>query len=179
MGADFEYERRVRVMDTMTATKVTASLCGALLIFLLGKWVAEELYHVDGHGAQAYVIDTGVEEDAADEPEIDFSVLMASADTGKGERVFSKCKACHKLEAGANGTGPYLHGVVGRAIGAADGFGYSGTLGGLGGEWTPDALNGFLENPKGWAAGTTMAFSGLKKPEDRANLIAYLATITN
>ena len=59
------------------------------------------------------------------------------ADAGRGERVFNKCKACHKIEAGENGTGPYLYGVVGREKGAAQGFGYTAALGDLDGTWTP------------------------------------------
>ncbi len=169
------------MFDTMTVTKVAASLCGALLILLLGKWAAEELYHVGAHhGAeQAYVIDTGAEDVAeAETEEVDFTAVLASADAGAGSKVFRKCSACHKLEDGANGTGPYLYGVVGRDIGSASGFGsYSGTLAGLEGDWTPENLNAFLENPKSWAAGTTMAFAGLKKIEDRANVIAYLDSL--
>jgi len=173
------------MLDTMTFTKVVGSLCGALLIYLMSKWGAETLYHVGGghgHGEEhvaGYVIDTGADEDAEPEPEIDFATLLASADAGKGERVFGKCKACHVLEKGVNRTGPYLHGVVDRPIGAADGFNYSGALNASGEVWDADTLNAFLENPKGWAPGTTMAFNGLAKPEDRANLIAYLGTITD
>ncbi|MEM1301003.1 MAG: cytochrome c family protein [Pseudomonadota bacterium] len=169
-------------MDTMTTTKVTAALCGSLLVFLLGSWLAEEIYHMGGHGkhkdhAQAYTIPTG-EEDAGGEEETGptFEELYAVADAGAGERVWGKCRACHKLEPGANGTGPYLHGVVDRPVAAADGFGYSGALVAVADVWTPEELNGFLENPKGYAPGTTMGFNGLPKPEDRANLIAYLAT---
>ena len=169
-------------MDTMTYTKIAGGVCGAFLVFLLGKLAAEELYHTGGHyGAeQAYVIDTG-EEEASDEPveEVSFAEVLLAADIDKGARVWRKCSACHKLEAGANGTGPYLYGVVGRDIGAADGFGYSATLAGVDGDWTPENLNAFLEDPKGWAPGTTMAFTGLKKIEDRANLIAYLDSIDN
>lgn len=162
-------------MDTMTYTKVVASMCGALLVFLLGKWAAEELYHVDGHGQQAYVIDTG-EGDAAEEEteEVSLAELIAVADLGKGAKVFKKCSACHKLEAGQNATGPYLYGIVDRAIASADGFGYSGTLAGMDGDWSHENLDAFLANPKGWAPGTSMSFSGLKKAEDRANLIVYL-----
>ncbi|MEM9550674.1 MAG: cytochrome c family protein [Pseudomonadota bacterium] len=168
------------MLDTMTFTKVAASLCGALLVFLLGKWAAEILYHVDGHGEQAYVIDTGSEDVAADaEPEQSFEDILAAADIDKGARVFRKCSACHKLEAGENGTGPYLYGVVGRAIGGADGFGYSSALSGLSGDWTPDELNAFLEKPSGYAAGTSMSFAGLKSVEDRANVIAYLDSLDN
>ncbi|WP_299586704.1 cytochrome c family protein [uncultured Tateyamaria sp.] len=168
------------MFDTMTFTKIASSLCGALLVLLLGKWAAEEIYHSGGHGGgeQSYVIDTGVEDAPADEPEVDFSVVLASADVADGAKVFRKCSACHKVEDGANGTGPHLYGVVGREIASVADYGsYSGTLSGLEGDWTPEQLNGFLENPKSWASGTTMAFNGLGKIEDRANVIAYLDSL--
>ena len=78
-------------MDTMTTTKVAASLCGALLVFLLGSWAASGLFNVDGHGAQAYVIDTGDSDAATDEPEVNFEELYAAADIEKGARIFKKC----------------------------------------------------------------------------------------
>ena len=170
-------------MDTMTMTKVTAALCGSLLVFLLGSWAAEEIYHTGGHGhgdhhEQAYTIEVeGGDHGGEEEAGPSFEELFAAADAGKGEKVWGKCRACHKLEAGANGTGPYLHGVVNRAVASADGYGYSGSLIAVVDVWTPEALDGFLANPKGYAPGTTMGFNGLPKPEDRANLIAYLATI--
>jgi len=67
-----------------------------------------------------------------------------------------------------------LNGVVDREIATVGGFGYSGALTGLGGAWTPEELYAFLENPKGYAPGTTMGFAGLKKSSDRADVIAYL-----
>ena len=168
------------MFDTMTLTKTVGALCGALLIFLMGNWAAETIYSMGGgHGdehAQGYVIETGAEEggdEAADEGP-SFGELLLAADAGKGEKVFGKCKACHKLEKGENATGPYLYDVVGRAVDAAEGFGYSGALEAVADVWTPKNLNDFLENPKGYAPGTTMGFAGLKKPEDRVNLIAYL-----
>ena len=168
------------MFDTMTLTKTVGALCGALLIFLMGNWAAETIYSMGGgHGdehAQGYVIETGAEEggdEAADEGP-SFGELLLAADAGKGEKVFGKCKACHKLEKGENATGPYLYDVVGRAVDAVEGFGYSGALEAVADVWTPKNLNDFLENPKGYAPGTTMGFAGLKKPEDRVNLIAYL-----
>ena len=86
-------------------------------------------------------------------------------------------KACHKLEAGANGTGPHLYGVVDRTVAVEADYKYSGALVAVADVWTAENLNGFLENPKSYAPGTKMGFSGLKKETDRANLIAYLATI--
>lgn len=167
------------MFDTMTFTKIAGGVCGALLVLLLGKWAAEELYHVGGHGDQAaYVIEVEEEESTAEvTEEVSLDDLLAVADLKKGASVFKKCSACHKLEAGANGTGPYLYGVVGREIAAADGFGYSDALGGKGGEWTAENLSAFLEKPKDWAPGTTMGFSGLRKATDRANVIAYLDSL--
>lgn len=176
------------MLDTMTFTKVLGGFCGALLVFLLGKWVAESLYHVGGHYGEhtaAYVIDTGEEDDASEDTAAeeaapaDFETVFASADPGKGERVFNKCRACHKLEDGANATGPHLYGVVGREVDAVDGFGYSGALEEVADVWTPENLNDFLENPRGYAPGTSMGFAGLSSVEERANLIAYLQTVGN
>lgn len=171
------------MLDTMTFTKVLGGFCGALLIFLLGKWGAETIYHSGGHGdgVQAYVIDTGEDDAGAVEEEpVDFATLMASADAAAGESVFRNCRACHKLEKGENAVGPYLYGVVGRDVGTAAGFGaYSGALNAAADVWTPENLNAFLENPRGWATGTSMSYNGLSDPEDRANLIAYLETISD
>jgi len=73
--------------------------------------------------------------------------------------------------------GPHLYSLIDRPIAIVDGFGYSEVLATKGGEWDIETLQAFLEDPKGWAPGTKMSFSGLKKPEDRADLIAYLQTI--
>lgn len=168
------------MFDTMTLTKVVGSLCGALLIFLLGGWAGELLFHVGGghHGdQQAYLIDTGEEEAAeetAEEDQIDFLAMVAAADASKGERVFGKCAACHKLD-GSDGTGPHLNGIVGKAKAASDGYAYSTALADMADDvWSEDNLNLFLENPRGYAPGTKMAFAGLKKASERADLVAYL-----
>jgi cytochrome c len=169
----------------MGITKIVGAACGALLIFLMINWAGESLYHVgsEGHGdevAAAYVIEVEETSGGGEEEEgPSFEELYAAADAGKGERGFSKCRACHKLEDGANGTGPHLFSVVGRDIGSVDGYSYSDTLASLEGNWDPAALDGFLASPKDYAPGTKMGFAGIKKAEDRADLIAYLATIGN
>lgn len=166
------------MFDTMTLTKIGGGVFGALLILLLGKWAAEEIYHMDSHGEAAYVIEVeGAEEEEEEVAEVDIAELIASADISKGAKVFKKCSGCHKLEEGANGAGPYLFGVVDRDIGSAAGFGYSGTLESLEGDWTAEALNGFLAKPKDYAPGNKMSFNGLKKPQDRADVIAYLDSL--
>lgn len=174
------------MFNTMTFTKVLASLAGALLIFLFAAWGAESLYSTEagGHGeegehVEGFAIATGGDDEADAEPEVvvAFADVYATADAAKGEKLFSKCKACHKLEDGANGTGPSLYGVVGRPVGTEAGFAYSDPVLAHGGDWTPEELNHWLENPKSYIPGNKMTFAGLKKIEDRANLIAYLATI--
>lgn len=172
------------MFDTMTMTKILGAFCGALLVFLLGSWAGEILYHTgtDAHGGdhakQGYLIETdsGGEAEAVEEGP-SFEELLASADVGKGEQVFKKCTACHKVDAGANGVGPTLYSIVDRDIASEAGFGYSDVLAEMEGDWDGANLDGFLENPKSYAPGTKMSFTGLKKPTDRANVIAYLATL--
>ena len=116
------------MFDTMTTTKVAGALCGALLIFLLGKWGAEGLYHPASHGEAAYVVEVAdAGGDAAPAEEVNFDELMASADVESGAKVFRKCSACHKLD-GSNGTGPHLDGLVDRAVGSVEGFSYSSAM---------------------------------------------------
>lgn len=163
--------------DTMTLTKAVAALCGSLLLFLLLGWGSEIIYGGKHGEEQAYVIDTGeaAAAPAAAAAEVPFADVYAAADAGAGEGLFRQCAACHKLD-GSDGTGPHLNGVVGRDIASIGGFAYSDALTGLEGSWTPEALAAFLENPKGYAPGTKMTYNGMRKVEDRANLIAYLAS---
>lgn len=164
-------------MDTMTLTKIAAGVCGAWLVLLLGKWAGDEVYHASLHGEPSYAIEVAGAEPAEPEPEIPFEERMANASVEEGAKVFRKCTACHKVVAGENATGPYLHGVVGRAIDAAQGFQYSGALEAVADVWTPENLYAFLEKPSTWAPGTTMGFAGLNKSEERADVIAYLDSL--
>jgi len=91
--------------------------------------------------------------------------------------VFRRCSACHQVEPGANATGPYLHGVVGREIDTAVGFEYSGALEQSADVWTPENLYAFLVRPSEWAPGTTMGFAGLSDSQDRADVIAYMDSL--
>ena len=103
-----------------------------------------------------------------------------SEDAAKGEKVFRKCQACHAVGVGAqNKVGPMLNGVVGREIAAVEGFKYSDVLAGMGADgltWTPEELAAFLKKPREYAKGTKMSFAGLRKEDERADVIAYLAT---
>lgn len=171
------------MFDTMTITKAFASVCGAMLVLLLGGWAADGLYNIESHDAETrgFVIIAAAEEGAEDAPaedvvEVAFADVYAAADPSAGERLWRQCSACHVLEPGVNRVGPYLHGIVDRPKHAAEGFNYSDALLSQDGAWTPENLSAFLESPRTYAPGTAMAYNGMSDVEDRANLIAYLAT---
>jgi cytochrome c len=97
------------------------------------------------------------------------------ADPAKGAEVFAQCKACHNVEAGgANGTGPNLHGIVGRAKASIAGFSYSDGMKAKGGSWTFEDMDAWLLNPRKYVTGTKMGFAGLSDNDKRASVIAYL-----
>ncbi len=98
----------------------------------------------------------------------------AAGDAAKGKQVFAKCQACHSLDAGTNKLGPSLHGVIGRASGAIDGFRYSDAMKNAHLTWDDATLDKYLANPKTLVPGTKMVFPGLPKEEDRLAVIAYL-----
>jgi cytochrome c2 len=104
----------------------------------------------------------------------DFAELLAAADAEAGKKVFRKCKACHKLEEGRNAVGPSLFGIVGRDIGSGARFNYSDAMKGVEGDWTLANLDAFLTKPKAFAPGNKMSFPGLKKAQDRIDVITFL-----
>jgi len=115
---------------------------------------------------------------AADEP---VAVRLAKADPARGEKAVGACKACHTFEkGGANKVGPHLYDVYARNKGSVDGFGYSAAMKSKSAEkWEAEQLDGFLKNPKQYLPGTTMAFAGLGRPDQRADVIAYLNTLAD
>ncbi len=100
-------------------------------------------------------------------------------DAGKGEKVAKKCAACHTFDKdGKDKVGPNLFGIVGKEVGKKEGFGYSDVMAAKGGTWTEEELDAFLKKPKDYLKGTKMTFAGIKKESQRADLIAYLKTLT-
>lgn len=164
---------------------------GALLICAWLLWgansIANLLVSVDEHepvgfGVAAVEQETPLSDEQVTEleEELDIAAVMGAADPAAGEKVFGKCKACHTVEQGGqNKVGPNLWNVVGRDIAAADGFSYSGAFTDLEGDWTYEALYKFLKAPKDYAPGNKMTFGGLKKSEDRADVIAYLRELSD
>ncbi len=126
-------------------------------------------------GKQGYAIQ-GVESgDAGAVAAVPIATLLASADVAKGEAIFKKCVACHTIASGgANGIGPNLWATVGKPLAGHAGFAYSDALKTKGGNWTFEALNEWLANPKKYAPGNKMTFAGLGNPEERAAVMLYL-----
>jgi cytochrome c len=163
-------------MNTMEITKFVGAICGSLLVFLLINTAAHAIFDtssdVVAFSVEAPEGGAGGEGEAPAE-EVDVAVLVAAADPAAGETIFKKCAACHKID-GTNGVGPHLDAVVGRPVASVPDFSYSDAMKAHGGEWTPENIFHFLANPKKEVPGTKMTFAGLPKPEDRANVIAYL-----
>ncbi|MGE4409834.1 MAG: cytochrome c family protein [Sphingomonadales bacterium] len=146
------------------------------IVALGGGIVFGKMFHSERPEHMGYVIE-GVEaegEGGSEGPSL--NELLANADIAKGEKVFAKCVACHTInDGGANGIGPNLHGIVGEGVGTGHGgFPFSDALKGKGGSWDFATLDVWLKSPREFAPGTKMTFAGLGKPEDRANVIAYL-----
>ena len=102
----------------------------------------------------------------------------AEGDAARGEARFQDCAACHKLEAGANGVGPSLHGIIGRRAADAADFRYSPAMKRSGIAWTLETLDKFIADPQGVVPGNRMPYAGMAKADDRADLIAYLQKMT-
>jgi cytochrome c len=148
---------------------------GAGIIALGASIVTGELFHSERPEKMGYPIE-GVEVEAeGGEAEQPIAAFLAAADPGKGEAVFKKCAACHTATpGGANGLGPNVHGIMGQPVAARPGFAYSDALKSKGGTWGWEEMSQWLKSPKSFAPGTKMTFAGLSKPEDRANLLAWL-----
>ena len=164
------------------------ALLGTVFVLMSVSIASEGIFHAPAPEKEGYAIVAeessggpgGGEAAAAATP---IAQLLASADAAKGEAVFKKCTSCHTGESGgANKVGPNLFDVVNRPIASHEGFSYSAAMkdfskGGAE-HWDYDHLNYFLEAPKKHVPGTAIGFAGVKKETERADLIAYLRTLS-
>ncbi|MBC7311536.1 MAG: cytochrome c family protein [Rhizobium sp.] len=166
------------------------ALLGTVFVLMTVSITSEGIFHAEVPEKEGYAIvaeaasegEAGADTAAAAETPI--ATLLASADAAAGETVFKKCVSCHTADkGGANKVGPNLFGIVERPVASHEGFGYSAPMTEFsqGGAvtWTYDNLSHFLAAPKKFIPGTAMGFAGLKKEDERANLIAYLRTLAD
>ncbi|MQB11143.1 cytochrome c family protein [Agrobacterium sp. ICMP 6402] len=164
------------------------ALLGTVFVLMSVSIASEGIFHAPTPEKEGYAIAAaesggeaaGGEAAAAATP---IAQLLASADAAKGETVFKKCTSCHTGESGgANKVGPNLFDIVNRPIASHAGFSYSAGMKDFskGGSvnWDYDHLSFFLESPKKHVPGTAMGFAGVKKETERADLIAYLRTLS-
>ncbi len=165
-------------MDSFEWSKIAGWLLTALIAVLGLSIVTGSIFAPGAPEQKGYVVE-GVEEEAsggaAVEAEKPIAFYLATANPTKGEAQFKKCASCHTInQGGANGIGPNLYGTVGMKMAGHAGFGYSDALKTKGGVWSWDELNEWLKSPKSYIPGNKMSFAGLSKPQDRADVIAYL-----
>ncbi|MCP5367228.1 MAG: cytochrome c family protein [Hyphomicrobiales bacterium] len=145
-----------------------------------GEGAAHEVADKGDAGDKGAAKDEKATETAAAEDPGKALAMIGDADVDKGRKLFKKCAACHTPDQGGkNKVGPNLWDIVGRPKASHEGFKYSDGMQGKGGEWTFEDLNHFLAKPKDFVPGTKMAFAGLKKDGDRAEVLAYLRTLSD
>ncbi len=168
---------------SLEANKIVGAILTAGIIASASGNLARILYKPEKLEEPVFRVEAAEGEAPAAEaetPERPFAALLAAADADNGAKLAKKCLACHTAEKGGKDkVGPNLWGIVGRPVAAREGFAYSDALTNLGGEWTYERLDAFLADPKGFAPGTKMSFAGIKKAEDRADIVAWLRTLAD
>lgn len=168
----------------MELNKAFGAVLLALLIAMLSGFAASVLVSPKGLEKPVLAIKTpeagATKAAAAPAGPAPVGPLLAKADVEAGKAATKACAACHSFEkGGAAKVGPNLFGVVGAKHAHMGGFAYSDAMKGQAGNWSYDALNAFLANPKGAVPGTKMSFAGIKGDQERANVIAYLRTLSD
>jgi cytochrome c len=168
-------------MASLETNKVLAAILTAGIIASGSGVISRMIFNPSMPEENAYVIEAPESDTGGAQAEAEVAplpVLLAAATPDAGQGRAKACQACHDFEqGGAAKIGPPLWGVVGRDIASVEGFDYSDALAEQEGAWTFDTLNAFLENPKGWAPGTKMAYAGIRNPEYRADVLVYLRSL--
>ncbi|MBA5776102.1 cytochrome c family protein [Stappia sp. F7233] len=177
-------------MDSFELNKIAGAVLLALLVAMGLGIVSDVIFEPHRPEKPGFEIAVATDEGGATEVSeggkeeiVPIGTRLVEASVESGEKSVKKCAACHNFEkGGANKVGPGLWDVVGRKPGSHEGFGYSSAMTAFGEQtdsWTYEELDQFLANPKNLVSGTSMSFAGLKKPEERADVIAYLRSLSD
>jgi len=164
-----------RIIELLKGQVVATAL--ALVLTAIAILAADVLYRpkeVTKRGFEILLSADGKPVVKKEEKPVDLATMMKTADIDRGAKIFKKCATCHSIGKGeAAKVGPNLYGVVGRKK-ASTAFSYSDAMKAKGGVWDSESINTFVTKPKDFVPGTKMAFPGLKKPQDRADVILFL-----
>lgn len=180
-------------MSTFELNKILGACLSAGLIAMIAFVVPKLVFEGEGgHGERAARTEAGAQVEGgkageaekggggekaveAEEAAVSVGAALAHANPENGAKIFKKCAACHSIEKGAPAKiGPNLWGITSSKVAHMEGFAYSDAMKAKGGQWNLETIYAFIENPKATVPGTKMAFAGLKKSSDRADVLAYL-----
>jgi len=171
-------------MNSFELNKILGALLGTCLVLVAVHIASGAIFTQEPPAKPGYEIAVKAEGPQggaapAAAAEVPIATLLATASADRGAQVAKQCQACHNFQEGAGAkVGPDLYGVVGRQVASVSGFNYSAPLKALGGTWTFEALNKWLTKPSADVPGTNMTFAGITSEKQRADVIAYLNSLS-